>query len=165
MLASWSPSIARAELRDVDLQIHGMDCAICAHAVKVALLKLEGVESAEVSLERASTQIRLRPANRVTLTDLRQIVKNNGFTAKNATVTAIGTLVERGGKPAIGLSGGDTVWLLAPATGQNGGAYLEAEQRIKSGESGLVEAVGIVKEPAGNQADQFAVNTLRPAPR
>ena len=52
-----------------------------------------------MSLERASAVIALRPGNRITLPQLRQIIKNNGFTAKEATVTVAGTVIERGGSP------------------------------------------------------------------
>ncbi|HEU4889981.1 MAG TPA: hypothetical protein VFT47_00430 [Vicinamibacterales bacterium] len=56
--------------------------------------ELDGVESVDVSLERASVMIGLRPGNRITLPQLRQIIRNNGFSAKDATVTAIGTVIE-----------------------------------------------------------------------
>jgi copper chaperone CopZ len=52
--------------------------------------KLNGVESVEMSLERASATIRLRPGNRVSLPALRQIVKDNGFRATEATSPASG---------------------------------------------------------------------------
>lgn len=62
--------------------------------MRVAVRKLDGVESVDVSLERASVTIGLRPGNRITLPQLRQIIRNNGFSAKDATVTAIGTVIE-----------------------------------------------------------------------
>ena len=53
--------------------------------------KVDGVESVELSLERAEADIRLRPDNRSSLDRFRQIVKANGFEPKEATVTAVGT--------------------------------------------------------------------------
>jgi copper chaperone CopZ len=64
--------------------------------VRVAIRKLPGVESVDVSLERATADIRLRAGNAITLAQLRQIIKNNGFASKEAIVTVIGNLIERG---------------------------------------------------------------------
>jgi copper chaperone CopZ len=134
--------------------------------VRVAVRKLEGVESVEVSLERASADIRLRPANRVTMAQLRQIIKNNGFSAKDATVTAVGTLVERGGKPALNVTGIDAVWLLTSPGAESNSAHLDAAQRIKSRQSGSIEVVGIIAAPTKpNQPEELAVQVLKPAPK
>ena len=80
--------------------------------MRVAVQKLPGVESVNVSLERASTDIQLRPGNSITLEQLRSIIKNNGFTAKEATVTVVGKLIERGGQLALDVTGTNTVMLI-----------------------------------------------------
>ena len=80
--------------------------------MRVAVQKLPGVESVNVSLERASTDIQLRPGNSITLEQLRRIIKNNGFTSKEATVTVVGKLIERGGQPALDVTGTNTVMLI-----------------------------------------------------
>jgi copper chaperone CopZ len=123
--------------------------------------KLEGVESVEVSLERATADIRFRPANRITLAQLRQIIKNNGFSAREAVVTAAGTLVERSGKPALNVDGAGTVFLLA-TTGAQNAAYADAVQRVTSKQTGRVEAVGTVARPADpNEPEELAIQSLR----
>ena len=108
--------------------------------------KVDGVESVDVSLERASAAINLRPGNRITLAQLRQIIKNNGFSAKEATVTVAGTLTERGGKPALTVTGTDIVWLIGPRAAGDA-AYADAMQRVKAHENGPVEAAGTVAAP------------------
>jgi len=123
--------------------------------------KVDGVESVDVSLERASAAINLRPGNRITLAQLRQIIKNNGFTAKEATVTVVGTLTERGGKPALTITGTDAVWLIAPGAA-NDAAYADAMQRVKAHESGAVEAVGTVAAPANpDQPEELTLQSLK----
>jgi copper chaperone CopZ len=128
--------------------------------VRVAVRKLEGVESVDVSLERGAATIALRPGNRITLPQLRQIIRNNGFTAKDATVTVIGTVIERGGKPALSVTGTDVVWLLA---GGNA-AYADAMQRVKTHQEAAVEAVGTVAVPGNeSQPEVLALQTLKAA--
>ena len=80
--------------------------------MRVAVQKLPGVESVNVSLERASTDIQLRPGNSITLGQLRNIIKNNGFTSKEATVTAVGNVIEQGGQPALDVTGTNIVMLM-----------------------------------------------------
>jgi hypothetical protein len=52
--------------------------------------KVDGVQSARVSLKDGLTILDLKPGNVVTLAKLRQIIKNNGFVSKEASVVARG---------------------------------------------------------------------------
>jgi hypothetical protein len=54
--------------------------------------KVDGVETARVSLNDGLTILDLKPGNTVTLAKIRQIIKNAGFMSKEAAVTARGTL-------------------------------------------------------------------------
>ena len=114
LLLALLPSPARAEYTRVELKIFGMDCAICAHGVRVAVQKVEGVESVELSLEHAQADIRLRAGNAVALDRFRQIVKANGFEPKDATVTAVGTVRDSGGKLSFDISGVGTSLSVSP---------------------------------------------------
>jgi copper chaperone CopZ len=131
--------------------------------VRVAVRKLEGVESVDVSLERASADIRLRPGNRVALAQLRQIIRDNGFTSKEATVTALGMPIERGGKPALQLSGSGTVWLMRPD--QDARAYTEAGALLASSTKRVVEVTGRIT-PAASAADPevIVLQSIRAVP-
>ena len=74
--------------------------------MSVAIKKLDGVESVDVSLEKASADIRLKPGNAITLPQLRRIIRQSGYPTKDAQVEARGTIVERNGKPALDLKNG-----------------------------------------------------------
>ena len=54
--------------------------------------KVPGVMSVRVSLNEGLTIIDLTPDNTVTLSHLREIIRNNGFVTKEAQVVAAGTL-------------------------------------------------------------------------
>jgi copper chaperone CopZ len=108
-----TPVTGSAEYTRVELKIFGMDCAICAHGVRVAVQKVDGVDSVELSLERAQADIRLKAGNRVPLDRFRQIVKANGFEPKEASVSAIGNVRESGGKLSFEVSGLSTPLVVA----------------------------------------------------
>jgi copper chaperone CopZ len=133
---------------------------VCAHAVRVALLKVPGVESVDVSLERAIAAIRLRAGNSVTLAQIREIVKHNGFTAKDASVTVVGNLVERGGKPALDVGGTSMVMLLAPDPKQPD-AYNGLQNRLRGPTPRPSELSGLV-ESRPNQPDTLVVRSASP---
>lgn len=55
--------------------------------------KVDGVQIVRVSLNDGVTILDLKTGNAVTLARLRQIIKNNGFVSKEATVVARGTIL------------------------------------------------------------------------
>jgi hypothetical protein len=54
--------------------------------------KLPAVEQVRVSLNDGLTILDLKPANSVTLAQLRQIIRNSGFVSKETTAVARGTV-------------------------------------------------------------------------
>ena len=74
-------------------------------------MKLPGIESAEVSLTTATADIRLKPDNRITLPQLREVLKKNGYPTRDAQVSARGKAVERNGKRVFDLLNGSTIEL------------------------------------------------------
>jgi len=54
--------------------------------------KVPAVAQVRVSLNEGLTILDLKPGNTTTLAELRQIIKNNGFVSKEATVVARGTV-------------------------------------------------------------------------
>jgi copper chaperone CopZ len=96
--------------------------------VSVAIKKLDGVESVEVSLEKASADIRLKPGNAITLTQLRRLIRQAGYPTKDANIEARGALVERQGKPMLDL--------------QNG-SFLELAAKPSTPAAGVVEVTGV----------------------
>ena len=75
-----------AQLIKMDLTIFGMDCAICAHGVRTGLLRIQGVQNVEVSIEKGSTHIEFKPDNKVLLSQIETAVKRNGFSPKGGNV-------------------------------------------------------------------------------
>ena len=63
----------------------------CAHVVDVALKKVKGVESVEVSLKGLAT-VKLKPGNGVTVLQLWQLLHEKGYTPKGTTISVRGDL-------------------------------------------------------------------------
>jgi hypothetical protein len=56
--------------------------------------KVPGVAQVRVSLKDGLTILDLKPGNSTTLTELRQIIRNNGFVPKEAIVSALGSSLD-----------------------------------------------------------------------
>jgi hypothetical protein len=57
--------------------------------------KVPAVTQVRVSLKDGLTVLDLKPANSVTLAELRQIIKNNGFVSKEIAAVARGTVADQ----------------------------------------------------------------------
>lgn len=100
MTSSWkrAPALlllalvpARAEYLHIQLKVYGLDCGICARGVSASVGRLEGVESVDVSLKTGMLEIKLKPGNTFQMRNLRRRIKENGFRAMEAKVTAVGS--------------------------------------------------------------------------
>jgi len=62
----------------------------CAHVVNVALTKVAGVDTVEVSLTRALATVKLKPGNDVSLAQIVRLVREKGYTIPNASIAVSG---------------------------------------------------------------------------
>ena len=91
-VASYADGLVAVEQR-----IYGMDCAPCAYGTERALGKLAGVEAVTVSLNRGEAALQFGDDSPATLAEIRDVIRNNGFTPKEAVVTVAGKLERDGG--------------------------------------------------------------------
>jgi copper chaperone CopZ len=85
-------TVHAAGLAEVDQRIFGMDCAPCAHATERGLQALDGVADVTVSLNEGKAVVTFASDSAVGLGEIQDIIRNNGFTPKDATIRAIGAL-------------------------------------------------------------------------
>lgn len=138
---------AAAGLLEVKQTVFGMDCAPCAHGLEKGLEKLEGVKDASVSLNEGYAAASLDPGNPVTIEQIRQVVRDNGFTPKEATVVIAGTLGRtKENNLALKSSTGQEYNLIAAPQVPSG---LDSLQTIAVGEP--VKINGVLSEGATNR--------------
>jgi copper chaperone CopZ len=136
VLLTFAPPPASAELRTVKFTLAGMDCAYCNGAMNTAIKKLDGVESIELLPEKGTAEIRLKADNKITLREVRRIIKSTGYTPGDANITARGRIVISGAQPTFDLINGST---------------LQIVDRPKDAGDGLVEITGVSKADDKNE--------------
>jgi len=81
--------------------------------VSVAIHKLDGVESVDVSLKKGTADIRFKPGNKISLPQLRKVIRDTGYPTKDAEVQARGQVVESNGALTFDLLNGSTLAVAA----------------------------------------------------
>lgn len=125
---------ARAEYRQVNLTVFGMDCAPCAHAIHVSMKGIQGVSSVEVDLNTGLVTIKLAGGNSAAMRQFNEAVEKNGFTHKDATVVVRGMLSGTAQAPVLEVSGTKDRYGLVPL-----GAGTDVSKLL--GKTVVVEAV------------------------
>jgi len=115
--AALSTAVAHAEYRQVNLTVFGMDCAPCAHAIHVSMKGIQGVNTVDVDLNTGLVTIKLAPGNSAAMRQFNQAVEKNGFTHKDATVVARGTVTGTAAAPMLEVAGTKDQFALRPAGG------------------------------------------------
>jgi cation transport ATPase len=84
------------------------------------MMRIEGVESVDVSLQQGAATVKFKRGNHVTVDEIRDAIRKNGFTPKAAELTIAGKLIERNGKLALAVSGSDVVYELVESADAKG---------------------------------------------
>ena len=101
----------------------------CAHIVDVALKKVPGVESVEVSLNKGLATVKLKPGNTVAVPQFWQLLHEQGYTPKTTAVSVPGELDGRQGHLQLKVTGTKDVLVLAPDP-KNPAAYGDAGKKV-----------------------------------
>lgn len=77
---------ALAEPQEVlEIDVAGMTCPFCAYGIEKNLGKLAGVEKAQVSLGSKKARVVMKPGETPDETQIRQIIRDAGFTPKESS--------------------------------------------------------------------------------
>jgi copper chaperone CopZ len=110
----------------------------CAHVVDVALKKIAGVDSVEVSLNKGLATVKLKPGNTVSVQKLWELIHKNGYTPKTTVVSVRGQVVNVNGVLQLKVSGTkDTLPLADDA--KNAAAFGDASKKV--GQTIVVQGV------------------------
>jgi copper chaperone CopZ len=101
----------------------------CAHVVDVALKKVAGVESVEVSLNKGLATVKLKPGNTVSVPQLWELIHKNGYTPKSTTVSVRGELANANGGLQLKVTGTKDVLPLA-ADARNAAVFGELKKKL-----------------------------------
>lgn len=112
----------------------------CAHVVYVALKKVPGVESVEVSLDKGLATVKLKPGNTAAVPQFWQVIHENGYTPKRTTVSVRGDLTGGQGHIQLKVTGTKSVLDLV-ADPAHQAAYSEVSKKL--GQAVTVQGVMI----------------------
>jgi copper chaperone CopZ len=163
VLASPLPTRARAELLEARQIANGMECAECAHNLKVAVSRLDGVRAAETSWNRRMLSVQFVRGSKTTLTDVRSALRRQHFVPGEAQVVIIGRLRRTAGGDLL-IDGGPGIrYLLSLGADQDRPAIDQAEVLVTgrvdgesrtpatTGESPRLSVISIARVPPSDK--------------
>jgi copper chaperone CopZ len=91
----------------------------CAHAVRVAISKFEGVDDVNVSLQRGHANVKLKPANAVELKKVMEAVGHQALEVRQVSIVASGSVVRESNQKWVFVVGGtgERILLKGPPPG------------------------------------------------
>jgi copper chaperone CopZ len=110
----------------------------CAHVVNVALKKLPGVESVDVSLNKGLATVKLKRGNAVSVPELWRLIHDKGYTPKATGVSVLGEIVNSQGQIQLRVAATKDVIPLAPDP-KNPTPYSDAAKKV--GQSVFIHGV------------------------
>jgi copper chaperone CopZ len=125
--------------------------------VSVAVKKVNGVESVNVSLNEGRASIRFKPDSTGKYDDVRTNIEKNGFSVKDAQVRARGKLQRLGSAIQLVVSGSGETFILSPADASNAKLVNDLQGRV--GQEVVLEAT--VPAPEKNKKqDKMLVKAI-----
>ena len=126
----FSPTISNAQLLEVKQTVFGMDCSPCAHGLEKRIKKMDGIQSASVSLNNGLLTAMLKNDNMLTLKEIRNAIENSGFKAQKADIVAQGSLIKRDENSFVLKVDSGEQFLLITDDQNNLNNYLENNQLV-----------------------------------
>jgi len=138
---------SKAQIQKVDQEVYGMDCAPCAYGLERGFKKMDGLQNVRVSLNDGKAYLELATENKLTLQDIQEEVKKNGFSAKKAQITISGTVKKENG-----------LWVIETEKELFDISQHSPTELLQSLTSGTVTVSGTVEdEEDGNLSGRWAI--------
>ena len=80
LLLSAQSAVSADDATVVEIEVNGMICAFCVEGLRSSLLKLPGIEGAEVSLKYSLARIEHEPEHEPDIDAIKQAIVDAGFT-------------------------------------------------------------------------------------
>lgn len=118
VLILWAVGPAQnlyAEVEQTELQVDGLSCPFCSLGLEKKLKRVEGVQAVTIHMKRGLTEVQSKPGAPLNLVEIRQAVKEAGFTLRDIRLTVKGVVAYQDDAWVLESSGDGTQFLLFDA--------------------------------------------------
>ena len=85
----------------ITVRVDGLSCPFCAYGLEKRIKKLSAVQKWHIDIKKGTMELFPKVGQYIDLDEVKQAVKNAGFTPKGFRVALTGKLIEWEGKPAF----------------------------------------------------------------
>ena len=105
--------VAMAEIKQIIIGVDGLSCPFCILPLSKKLNKVKSFdEKVDISYKLGLAKAELRERSFLDLAEVKQAVKEAGFTVRDITITAIGTITSREGNLALKVHGSEQIFII-----------------------------------------------------
>ena len=152
LFTSLAASPAWSQVESVKMRVDGLACPFCAYGLEKRIKDVPGVSKIEIRVEDGVLILEARKDETIALDRLEPAVKKAGFTAREITATAVGSVATVNDWRVLEVSGTDTELILEDnATLKELLAKLQRSKRVRV--TGRLEE----QSPDGHQAHSFTM--------
>jgi cation transport ATPase len=132
LLLVWMALPLGAELREVVLEIQPTDCVACSESLADRFRRVRGVERAEVAADLKTVKVALAAENRVRLSRLQDVVRQDGTKLLSTRVSGTGECARNEqGDWTLQAHAGDAAHRVEPWPSIAAGACQAREARLR----------------------------------
>lgn len=125
-------SPALANIAHYDVRVDGIACPFCAYGLEKKLKKLPGVTNLDIDLDAGRASFDVAAETVLMPTPVREAVREAGFTSREITVRAIGTVRGGGNNLSLNVGSGQSLQL------RGGSALEQLRALVRSGHRDVV---------------------------
>lgn len=152
VLATLAASPVWSQVESVKMRVDGLACPFCAYGLEKRIKDVPGVSNIEIRVQDGVLLLDADPDEAIALDHLEPAVEKAGFTAREITATAVGSVATVDDRHVLDVSGTDTELILEENQTVNALlAELEGSKRVRV--TGRLEE----KTPEGHHAHPFTM--------
>ena len=154
LFASLAASSAWSQVERVKMRVDGLACPFCAYGLEKRIKDVPGVSKIEIRVEDGVLLLEADNDESIALDRLEPAVKRAGFTAREITATAVGSVATVNDRRVLQVNATETVLILEDNSNlKELLAKLQGSKRVRV--TGRLEE----QTPAGHDAHPFTMRT------
>ncbi len=102
----------QAQVEKVDIRVDGLSCPFCAYGLEKKLKSIEGVGGVKIYIDKGVATLQNKKERSIAVENLDSVVEDAGFTPRQITATAVGTVAQNDGTLVFSVTGSDVMFII-----------------------------------------------------
>ena len=105
-------AIQNNQTQQVQVEVDGLSCPFCAYGLEKKLKSIEGVGGVKIYIDKGVATLQNKKERSIAVESLDSVVEDAGFTPRQITATAVGTVAQNDGTLVFSVTGSDVMFII-----------------------------------------------------